>query len=90
MSAVARGQGPTTNGREAATARDTALRGKQPRMAEYRIVARSVVRDRETGRDVSLSCLGIRRRTRADGVPPPPKLENRFDQMRAAFRQRIA
>ena len=49
MSAVVRGQGRTTNGQEAATARDTALRGEQPRMAEYRVVARSVVRDRERG-----------------------------------------
>lgn len=45
MSAAVRGQGRTTNGQEAATARDTALRGKQPRMAEDRVVARSVVRD---------------------------------------------
>ena len=49
MSAVACGQGRTTNGQEAARARDYRVcRGEQPRMVEDQVVARSVMRDSES------------------------------------------
>ena len=48
MPAVARGQGRTTDGQEAARARETASAGQAARMAEHQVVARSVMRDAES------------------------------------------